>query len=314
MNRRFLIAALLWLLPIAAQAQTVVNTELPPANVPSDTDPNTTAGPAVNARLMGYDASAVWKRVTFGQQTMVNSLPVTIASNQTAVPGNLTQIGGATQSATNPLFVRLTDGSAALAPGTEVTHDTALGTITLVKGGATFARASAAVPSDVSADGDGVLFWALRSGALAINPTFGGVLATTGNGVVGTGVQRIALASDSLLPNRCANDALVTSVPISTATSGNVQLVAISGSTIVYVCGFDVTSAGTVNFQFVSGTGTACATGETDRTGTYQAVAQWGIVRANAGAVQFKGAAGEALCIELSGSVQVDGLLTYVQN
>jgi hypothetical protein len=116
----------------------------------------------------------------------------------------------------------------------------------------------------------------------------------------------------------CQDASQVTSVAIDTATSGNVQLVAISGSTVVYVCGFDVTSAADVSVQFISGTGSACATGETNKTGLYQLSAASGaglrgIARPNGGSVQFKGAAGEAVCIELSGAVQVDGLLTYVQ-
>jgi hypothetical protein len=57
--------------------------------------------------------------------------------------------------------------------------------------------ASAAAPTDVSADGDAVRAWRLRNGAAAVQQTFGGVLATTGNGAAGTGVQRVTLASDS---------------------------------------------------------------------------------------------------------------------
>ena len=42
---------------------------------------------------------------------MAASLPVVIASNQTNVPENITQIAGAAPSATNPLPERLTDGT-----------------------------------------------------------------------------------------------------------------------------------------------------------------------------------------------------------
>jgi hypothetical protein len=59
------------------------------------------------------------------------------------------------------------------------------------------AYASAAAPTDVSADADAVRLWALRSGALATQPTYGGVLAVAGNGAAGTGVQRVTLANDS---------------------------------------------------------------------------------------------------------------------
>lgn len=59
--------------------------------------------------------------------------------------------------------------------------------------------ASAAAPTDVSADGDAVRAWYLRNGARAIQSTFAGVLATTGAGNTGTGVQRVIEATDSQL-------------------------------------------------------------------------------------------------------------------
>ena len=111
----------------------------------------------------------------------------------------------------------------------------------------------------------------------------------------------------------CADDSLVSSVAISTASAGNVELVAISGSTVVTVCGFNAIATGTVAIQFISGTGTACATGETNKTGAYPLVANGGLSSGFSGAKLFAGAAGEAVCIELSAAIQVDGLLTYVQ-
>jgi uncharacterized protein (AIM24 family) len=166
-----------------------------------------------------------------------------------------------------------------------------------------------------------------------------GVAVTMGNGASGTGVQRVTLASDSTgqvaiasMPNEgkqtaansisvttdtdtapCADASQVNSVAITTATSGNVQLVALSGSTVIYVCGYNAIATGTVAIQFINGTGTACATGETDETGAYPLTAQAGLAVSNGGHVQFKTDAGDALCIELSAAIQVDGLVTYVQ-
>lgn len=80
--------------------------------------------------------------------------------------------------------------------GTQYTHDAALtiGSSSTTLAGA---RASAAAPTNVSADNDAVALWALQSGALATQPTFAGVLAVAGNGVSGTGVQRVTIANDS---------------------------------------------------------------------------------------------------------------------
>lgn len=55
-----------------------------------------------------------------------------------------------------------------------------------------------------------------------------------------------------------------------TNTNGNTELVPISGSTHVYVCGYEMLAAGTVNLSLVAGTGTACASAAsgTPSTGT----------------------------------------------
>lgn len=44
-----------------------------------------------------------------------------------------------------------------------------------------------------------------------------------------------------------------------TNTSGNIELVALSGSKHIYICGYEMFAAGTVNLSLVAGTGTACA-------------------------------------------------------
>jgi hypothetical protein len=135
------------------------------------------------------------------------------------------------------------------------------------------------------------------------------------NAVSGTGFNISQIGSAAPISSRCLNDALVTTVPITAAAAGNNQLVAISASTIIYVCGYDLVADGDVDAQWVYGTGTACATGETDISGIYPFDANngRGVVRANAGSVQFKTIAGQALCLELSGAVTTGGYLTYVQ-
>lgn len=111
----------------------------------------------------------------------------------------------------------------------------------------------------------------------------------------------------------CDDPARVSSVAISTASSGNVELVALTSTQIVYVCGGFVSADGTVGVQWIYGTGTACATGETDLSGVVSLQAREGFVLPAGGTPYMKSAASNALCIELSAAVQVNGFLTYVK-
>lgn len=113
--------------------------------------------------------------------------------------------------------------------------------------------------------------------------------------------------------SRCRT-ALPSSVAIDTATSGNVELVALTAAQRVYVCGFAFESDTlTTTVQFVYGTGTACDTGETNLTGPMTLLASNPLAVSNGGATQFTTAAGNALCIELGAATQVNGHLTYVK-
>lgn len=101
---------------------------------------------------------------------------------------------------------------------------------------------------------------------------------------------------------------------LDTATSGNVEIVALVAGERVYVCGYAFESdTATTQVQFVYGTGTACGTGETDLTGAFDLAASTPLAMPNGGATQFATAAGNALCIELSAATQIRGYITYVQ-
>jgi hypothetical protein len=113
--------------------------------------------------------------------------------------------------------------------------------------------------------------------------------------------------------NPCADHDRISSVAIDTASAGNVQLVALDSGDIVYVCGYDVVASGAVSVQFIYGTGAACGTGETDLSGPMAMITGTPLAVSNAGAVQFKNAVSNALCIELSGATQVSGMLKYVR-
>jgi hypothetical protein len=98
------------------------------------------------------------------------------------------------------------------------------------------------------------------------------------------------------------------------STSGNIELVAISGSTVVYVCGYEIMAEGDVGVRLVNGTGTACATGETSETPVWDLTTNSGKVLPVFGTgYYFATDAGDALCAETDGAVAVQIQVYYVQ-
>lgn len=111
-----------------------------------------------------------------------------------------------------------------------------------------------------------------------------------------------------------------------TNTSGNSELVPISGTKTIYVCGYEVMASGTVNVSLVTGTGTACASAAsgTPSTGTsgasasltpaWQLTTQTGKLSAypTHGWLLSTGSA-NALCIKTSGAVSVQMQVFYHQ-
>lgn len=128
---------------------------------------------------------------------------------------------------------------------------------------------------------------------------------SAGAGNTDAGTQRVVIAKDSAVCNPKDTAQAV----ISTASSGNVELVALTAGQTIYVCDFTLVSTGTVAVQLVYGTGTACGTGETNMTGAMPFVANGGWTHNYDG--RLKTAEANALCIELSAATQVDGVVTY---
>jgi hypothetical protein len=98
---------------------------------------------------------------------------------------------------------------------------------------------------------------------------------------------------------------------ISAASSGNNQIIALSGSTTIRVCHWDVTPASALDIKLTTGTGTACATGVADLTGLSQQVVA--IVQDYGADAALLTPAGNAVCINLSGAVSTTGTITYAQ-
>ncbi len=179
-----------------------------------------------------------------------------------------------------------------------------------------------------------------------------GVTTLMGNGTTGTGSQRVTIASDnspitgmavstqgsSSTTNMVMQGAVSAtaaqqdivcgqSVMFDGTTTGSSQLVALSGSTHVYVCGYEMIAGGTVNVKLIAGTGSNCgsaisgATNVTrvggvagDLTPAWQLTAQAGhVVPMPTHGYLFDAGAGNALCVNLNGSVQAEVQVWYQQ-
>lgn len=234
-----------------------------------------------------------WARLTFGQATMANSLPVTIASNQTAL----------TVTGTGGTFPSTQSGTWTVQPG-----NTANTTAWLVTGtGGTFPATQSGTWTVQPGNTANTTAWYVTStirtpaGQSAIDDTADAVKVLNVDSTGATISPGVA----------CTNVAV-----IDTAASGNTQLVALSGSTVIYICSYIITAEATVDVRLVRGTGTACATGETSITGTFAFSTTTGLLGVSRGSglgMITKGNAGDAVCIETSGAVQINGEITYAQ-
>ncbi len=147
-----------------------------------------------------------------------------------------------------------------------------------------------------------------------------GVATSVNTGVAGTGTQRVTLSNtDPCMSPDIAKSSAAISITSATTTS----IVAVSGATVVYVCGFaftiapSATSADTALIEY--GTGAAC-TSPTVLTGTFgngdltSAAPVTLIHYGGAGQTVMKSAASAGICILSAGTaVNIQGVLTYVQ-
>lgn len=119
----------------------------------------------------------------------------------------------------------------------------------------------------------------------------------------------------------CTNKTKV-NLPISQNGTSSVELKALSGSTVIYVCSiFLMTNSTATTVALTTGTGTACATGNAAVIGSTTAniansmnlLAGAGFTLGGGHGTVARGAAAGALCMILGANVFVSGNLTYVQ-
>lgn len=167
----------------------------------------------------------------------------------------------------------------------------------------------------------------------------GSTTIASGNGTASAGVQRVAVISDNSAVAGFgvaatggappANAVLMGDISSGTingiihcdntaiydaSTNGSTQLVALTSSQTIYVCGYSFGVGGTAtNVKLVYGTGSNCATGATNITPAYQLAANGGIVDRAPYYNGMKTAASNALCINASAANAVQAVVYYTK-
>lgn len=197
--------------------------------------------------------------------------------------------------------------------------------------GITIMPASQAQPvSFVVRLGDGTNLASITAGgALKVDTSAGGTGVITGSGTAGTPSSGVVTVQGitgmtSLQMNQqnvagtndpCGNPGVLkSSVSVAISTATTTQLVALSASKVIYVCGFALTLTGTTpTVQFEYGTGASCGTGTTVLTGAF-APTTGSFIQTQGASTLFATAASNALCAVTAGTGPSDqGVLTYVQ-
>lgn len=148
---------------------------------------------------------------------------------------------------------------------------------------------------------------------------------TSGRPILGAGSQAIGSVGITNSGDPCQNPSVAkSSAKISLTSTTAQELVVVSGSTTIYVCGFSATiqgsatTVGTLQFEYGTKTTNGCDTGTTTLTDTFQgnitASIPTLITSAGGGFTQFKSAASNELCAVATGTtISVRGYLTFVQ-
>lgn len=97
------------------------------------------------------------------------------------------------------------------------------------------------------------------------------------------------------------------------STNGSTQLVALAANQSIYICGYSIFAAGTVNVELDYGTGSACASNNVKMVPAYEFTAQTGMSDQSPQYRGLKTAIGTALCLKTSSGVAVQAIVYYRQ-
>lgn len=192
-------------------------------------------------------------------------------------------------------------------------------------GGAVTNAGTFAVQAPITSWGGGTLGamanYGTSPGAVLVPGINAFVTNTNANGqAVAAASSPVVLPAAQVTADPCALGNK-TNLPISQSGTSSVQLVALSGSTVIYVCSLSLIAAGATTVVLTTGTGSACVTGNAAVIGDTTAnianglslAANGGLTLGNGSGTIAKGAASSELCMTLGTNVRMSGNLTYVQ-
>lgn len=160
--------------------------------------------------------------------------------------------------------------------------------------------------------------------------------ALAGNGTTGTGSLRVTIASDNTAfsvnatgqagTNRigytsddvCSQKAKTTQA-FTTTSAGPVSIVALSGSTVIYICSISAVADTAIKLNFIDGTGGSCASaqhaiwGSTTAANGMSLAANGGFAEGSGNGTVGQTTAASAFCLLQSGTSLVAGNISYVQ-
>jgi hypothetical protein len=154
--------------------------------------------------------------------------------------------------------------------------------------------------------------WTLGSGTDSV--AVSGSVTVSGTVAVSSVPTTVVAGQNSASPIYCTG--LPKFLNMSTATT--TEIVALSGSTHIYVCGVAVVTSGTTNVTVVSGTGSNCATSQAAVSPAFPFVPNSATAGINwtaggGNVVTRTNDAGDALCVTSSGAVTVAVVVSYAQ-
>ncbi len=173
----------------------------------------------------------------------------------------------------------------------------------------------------------------IRVNVSALTVSFGtpvlSVTVSAWNEVIGATVSNPIVITTSTDSSFAPSNDIVcgSSVMFDGTTTGLSQLVALSGTKHIYVCGYEVMAGGTVNVGLFAGTGSNCGSAISGATNVtlvggssgqltpmWQLTAQTGKITAwPTHGYLFDAGSGNAVCSKLSGSVQAEVQMWYMQ-